>query len=298
MTQFVPTAPKTFNWDPSLQLRTVQLDMGRVAYAEVGDGPPVLFIHGYGDELFTWRHQLHALRDQLHLYALDLIGYGFSDKPALPYTAELFIQCIRQFMQAVGIQGAALVGSSMGAATALCVAKYHPDCVDRLVLFGPTIPGVQPAGRAFFIVFWLAYRGRLGEMLVQPRFKAAVRMMLREAVADPTLITPDIVRYYVQLTRRPGFKHVYLSTAQHWHEWMAHRPRLGELKMPVLVFWGQQDRIHPFRQAGLLRTLVPQAQLISLPQCGHLPQAERPTEVNAALREFLGASPRGNVARA
>jgi pimeloyl-ACP methyl ester carboxylesterase len=280
-------APEHLPWDSSLRLRSVTLDVGRVAYTEVGDGPPVLLIHGYGDELFTWRHQLRGLRDRWHLYALDLIGYGFSDKPALAYTAELFIECVRQFLRAMGVDCARVVGSSMGAATALSLAKHHPDCVDRLVLLGPTIPGVPPAGRVLSVVFWLAARDWLADWLPEPRFTTPVRLALREAVADPSLVTAEVVRYYADLTRRPGFKHAYLSTARHWRDWAAHRPRLGELKMPALIIWGEEDRIHPFRQAGLLQTLMPQAQLMRLPQCGHLPQVERPEEVNTALQAFL-----------
>ncbi len=282
-----PAAPDTFAWDRSLPHHRARLEVGSVAYTESGAGPPVVLIHGYGDSLFTWRHQLAALGDRLHLYALDLIGYGLSDKPPVAYTAELFIDCVRQFMRAVGVERATLVGSSMGAAAALCVAKYTPNRVERLVLLGPTIPGVQPAGRFLYMVFWLAHHGRLGQLFLQPSFRTAVRMALRDAVADPALITDAVVDYYFRLSRQPGFRHAYVSTARHWHAWITHRPRLGELKMPVLVIWGEQDQVHPLRQAGLLQTLVPQSRLVVIPQCGHLPHSERPEQVNTLLRGSL-----------
>jgi len=281
-----------------LPVRSVTLELGTIAYTDVGSGPPVLLIHGFGDEVFTWRHQLHALGDQFRLYALDLIGHGFSAHPPIEYKAEIFIACVLQFMDALGIRSASFVGSSLGAAIALCLAKYHPERVERLVLLGPTIPGTEPMGRFLPWVMWLAQRGPLGEWFLRPRFKAAVRLALRDAVADRALITDEIVDYYFALTRRPGFAQAYLSTARHWLGWAAHRPSFGELHMPVLILWGEQDRVHPFRQAGLLRTLIPQARLTSFPGCGHLPHVEQPEAVNALLREFLAGDARTRAAGA
>lgn len=284
--------PERFEWDPTLPCRTAQLDVGTVAYTAIGSGPPVIFIHGYGDTLFTWRHQLRDLRNELQLYALDLIGYGYSDQPPIEYTVDTFISCVRQFMDALEIKSATVVGSSLGGAVALCLAKTHPERVDRLVLLGPTIPGVQPAGRAFGLTFWLTHHGRLAERFVQPGFRPAVRQALRDAVVDPSLITNDLVTYYARVARRPGFRHVYVSTARNWHAWAAQGPRFGELKMPVLIIWGEADHVHPIRQGALLRTLIPQAELVRVPQCGHLPHVEQPRRVNALLRQFVGVAAR------
>ncbi len=292
----VASIPERFAWDPTLPCRAVTLDVGTVAYTTVGSGAPVIFIHGYGDTLFTWRNQLRDLRGELQLYALDLIGYGNSDQPPIEYTADTFVSCVRQFMDALGIESATLVGSSMGGATALCLAMAHPERVDRLVLLGPTIPGVQPAGRALSLTFWLTHHGRLAEWLVRPGFKPAVRQALRDAVFDPALITDEIVAYYAALARRPGFRHVYVSTAHNWNAWAVQRPRFGELKMQVLIIWGEADGVHPIRQGALLRTLIPQAEMVRVPQCGHLPHVEQPDRVNALLRQFLGATAPVSVA--
>lgn len=283
-------SPDHYAWDRTVPSRTVTLEGGTVAYTSVGSGPPVVLVHGYGDSLFTWRHQLRELRNQFALYALDLIGYGHSDQPPVPYTVDTFVSCLRQFMDAVGLASATIVGSSLGGATALCLARAHPERVDRLVLLDPTIPGVQPDGRAFHLTFWLAHHGRLGAWLLRPRFTPFVRQALRDAVADPAVITDDIVAYYAALARRPGFRHVYLSTARHWHAWAGQRPRFGELQMPVRLIWGEADRVHPIRQAALLTTLIPQAELVRLPQCGHLPHIEQPAHVNRLLRQVAGAA--------
>ncbi len=281
-----------YEWDVTLPCRTVPLEVGTVAFTTIGSGPPVILIHGYGDTLFTWRNQLRELPDALQLHALDLIGYGHSDQPPIAYTVDTFVSCLRQFMDAVGIAAATVVGSSLGGAVALCLAKLHPERVNRLVLLGPTIPGVQPGGRAFDLTFWLAYHGRLARWLLQPRFKPFVRAALREAVADPSLITDDLVAHYATLAQRPGFRDVYVSTAQNWHAWAAQRPRFGELKMPVLIIWGEGDRVHPVRQAALLQTLIPQAELVRVPQCGHLPHIEHPERINTLLRQFIGVGAR------
>ncbi len=284
------SAVDSFSWDPSLPKRSLRLELGTVVCTDAGAGPPLLFLHGYGDELFTWRHQLRELRKHAHVFAFDLIGHGFSEKPPLAYTAQTYVDCVHQYMRAVGLERATLVGNSLGAAIALCVAKQHPHSVERLVLLGPTVPGAQPAGRFSQWVFWLAYHGRLGQWLLPTHWNTPIRLGLRYAVADPRLITAEVVRYYGQFPRTAGFKQAYLSTARHWHEWTWERPRVGELTMPVTLIWGERDAVNPIRQARLLQTIIPQAQLVRLPDCGHLPQSEDPERVNEVLRSCVHGS--------
>ena len=276
--------------------KAIRLSSGTLAYAEAGQGAaPIVFLHGYGDSSYTWRHQLPALADTAHCFAPDFIGYGLSDAPPIAYTPDVFLACIREFMGALEIKRATFVGSSLGAAAALALATHQPELVDQLILLGPTIPGVQPAGHALHAVFWLVHHGRWGRRLLQPQLKPAVRFALRESFADPSRVTDEMVEYYVRLARHPGFKHAYISTAEHWPAWAAHQPRFGQLTMPVLLIWGSDDRVHPIRQSGLLRTLIPQAHMTAIPRCGHLPQCEQPETVNRLVREAVSTSAHGSL---
>jgi pimeloyl-ACP methyl ester carboxylesterase len=146
---------------------------------------------------------------------------------------------------------------------------------------------VVPAGRVDEALFSLVRWPKLAVRLLARPPRALGRFALREAVGAADVIDEALVGHYLALARQAGFAHACVSTARHWREWVTFRPRMGEIRQPTVLIWGESDRIHPIRQAGLLRTLIPQAGFLALP-CGHLPQLECPAEVNAALAELLG----------
>ena len=289
-------APADPHGVPELPLRFAELDIGRIAYVEVGTGSPLLLVHGFGDDLTTWRYQLRGLASVARVIALDLPGFGRSDKPHIDYTPAVFVDTLCAFLDYMGLEKVALAGSSMGGAAVLGVTIRQTARVDRLALISPTTPGVVPEGRVFDIFFRLVQGPSLGFRAVQLPWLAMplvrhpsrwmVRAGLREAMSKGAVIDDATVDYYLSVMRQEGFAHAYVSTAVHWRKWGGFRPRVTEIRQPTLLLWGEFDRIHPVRQSGLLRTLIPETRFVTLP-CGHLSQVERPEEVNAELKTWL-----------
>jgi pimeloyl-ACP methyl ester carboxylesterase len=256
-----------------------------------GDATPMLLIHGLGDESDTWRHVLLPLARHRRIVAVDLPGFGRSDRPHRPYTLAFFAQTVLSLMDALGLHRAILVGSSMGAATAQRLALVRPDLVERLVLIGGSLPTVRaiPMGP-----IWLFLAPGLGE-----GFYTSLR---RSADAGYSTLQP----YYYSLDALPeadrtflkervrarvfsdGQRRAYLSALRWLMIERAFRAdqfhsRVITQRTPATLIWGEHDLIAPVASAYAMAALLPKAQVHVIPECGHLPQQERPEELLGIL---------------
>ncbi len=126
--------PTQFDAIERMSIHTVLVHDQRIAYLDVGAGPPVILIHGFGGSMWQWEHQQHALSQHFRVLTLDLPGAGLSDKPEIDYRPDQMLDYFVGFMDAVKIPQATLVGNSMGAGLAIGMALAHPTRVAKLVL--------------------------------------------------------------------------------------------------------------------------------------------------------------------
>src|SRR3989442_7064706 len=126
---------------PELRLRGGEVDGLDLHYLVEGRGPAVVLVHGLGGFAESWRHTLRGLAGRTTVYALDLPGFGASAKPRTRYRLPYFAGALHAFMEALGIQGASLLGHSLGAAVAVTYAVTHPARVERLTLVAGVVPG-------------------------------------------------------------------------------------------------------------------------------------------------------------
>ena len=117
-----------------MPIRTVLVHDQRIAYLDVGTGPPIILIHGFGGSMWQWEYQQHTLSQHFRVLTLDLPGAGLSDKPEIDYRPDQMLDFFVGFMDAVKIPQATLVGNSMGAGLAIGMALTHPTRVAKLVL--------------------------------------------------------------------------------------------------------------------------------------------------------------------
>lgn len=252
-------------------------------YVSVGQGPPVVLVHGLAGNLNFWGRNLEPLGRSFSVYALDLPGHGGSGHApeyTLPYAARL----IFRFLDHLKVPMASLVGSSLGGLIALETAHTYPDRVERLVLvdsagFGRSVPWslrlltVPGLGEALARPTALATHLSMRQTLYHPG-RATVATLWSDAYPPwraRTLVS--ILRYGVDLW---GLKPCAL--------WDGRR---GQLRQPTLIVWGAQDRVFPVKHAYRAQGLLPGSRLLVIPECGHLPQWERPEAFNQAVVEFL-----------
>lgn len=265
----------------------------RLRYWDSGgatDSTPILLLHGITCSVLEWLPNIDPLAaNGQRVLALDFPGHGLSDKPLdFDYTMTDIARLVFDFLAALGIRRAHLVGNSMGGRVALECALLEPERVGSISLLAPA--GI---GRKCLIDFRIATLPGLGELLTRPSH-AGLKMVWRTAVHDKTLITDDFIRTKLALAREPGAQRVFLNIIRRWIDLGGFKPapvaelhqRLAALRLPCLVLWGKQDKLLPVAHAELLRNAIPHAQVHVWDPCGHLPQLEYPDRCNRLIGDF------------
>jgi pimeloyl-ACP methyl ester carboxylesterase len=272
----------------------------QVHHVHGGHGsPPVLFVHGLGSAGYLeWRFNLPAIARSHEVFALDLPGFGRSDQPPDGYGIPLFAGVVEEYIRAQGIRPV-LVGTSMGGRVALEVALRSPEAVRKLVLVN-SLGVVRPNIQLFY------------PLVLVPGVGETVLTVMREALHR--VPTPAIRRYARRFLQAPddvdrvmdeaflaamremyateGYARAYASTVRALADRQARdsaglMARLAETRLPVLLIWGEEDRLLPVARAREAVRALPGARLEVIEAAGHTPQAERPDRFNRVLEDFL-----------
>ena len=256
----------------------VELAGARLRFLKLGDGggDPVLFLHGYGADLNNWLFNQPALAENHTTYALDLPGHGGSTKEVGDGDVGAMVAAVCDFLQAVGVPKAHLVGHSLGGAVSLDLALNHPDLVASVTALAPA--GLGPEISMDYIDgFIAASRGR--------KLKGVLEML----VHDPELVTSDMVEDVLKYKRLDGvdaaLNKVAGATFAGGQQALRLNDRLGELEVPVQVVWGCEDRIVP---AAHGKGLPAGIKVTVLDHAGHLVHMEKAAEVNALVESQVG----------
>ena len=275
-----------------VRLRGGELDGLLLYYLEQGRGPATVLIHGLGGFAESWRHNIPELARHGRVIALDLPGFGLSAKPRRPYTLDFMARALDGLLRALGVEGVRLVGHSLGGAVAARYALDQPGRVERLALLGAAVPGFHL--RPSWVYRTLSVRP-LGEILssfLTPRICATA---LERCFAEPDAgeIRFFVEHEYAARASREG-RAAYLSLlrtvqADFTHGAEPYRAALARLGRRVLVVHGLQDRVVPPAHASQVADGLGIAPPRWLDPCGHFPQIEHASAVNAYLTDFLYA---------
>lgn len=281
--------PDWVDWNPSLSPQTVRIEGHRIFYIVKGEGNPLILIHGFGAGLWVWEHQVDILSRFYRVFALDLIGHGYSDRPKIDYTAETYIHFLKGFMDILGIEKATLIGNSMGGGIAWAMAISFPERVERLVLIDSVPPDVLKQGRndSFKTLVALKRIPFLPYLIIAGRSKRSIRWVLEECLYEIERLTPDIVARQYRLLNIRGTTHVLSSTLHHAEEAMRLKDSLSLIEHPTLVLWGEKDQIFPPSVGESLHQAIPGSIFHIIRGSGHIPMWETPEEVNQAVLSFL-----------
>lgn len=238
------------------QRGVVDLGEARIAYRRVGEGPPVVLIHGLCGSTRWWAKTSPALARSFEILMVDLIGFGESRRQR-PFLLHAAAGQLLRWFDHLGVERASLVGHSMGGIIAADLAADHPERVERLVLAdAPVIP------------------------FGHGRLRHAVGL-LRSVRATP-------IRFYPVLTAdamRAG--PITLWSAANQLLTADLRPKLDRIQTPTLLVWGERDMLVPPVYGQQLATQMPHAEFVTIPGGGHNPMWDRPAAFNQALLAFL-----------
>jgi pimeloyl-ACP methyl ester carboxylesterase len=265
-------------------LHSVSVQGSRVVYGDRGDGPVLLLVHGmFGDHL-DWEPVLVPLAARHRVLAVDLPGFGGSDKPDANYSTEFFLAALAEFLDRIAVRRATLAGNSFGGILATRFALAHADRVERLIL----VSGVREFNEEErnFTRARMSRENLLGltpevnQLMFAPIFaKEGPAQERYLAKQNAKLLRADYPEYARAMARS-------VETAL-----TAYQPeRLGEMRCPVLLLWGQQDVVIPPDHARHALAQLKNGTLVVLPGCGHAPQLDDPEAFVAAIEEFFRKS--------
>ncbi len=288
-------APSTY------EEKTWQWQGHTICYTAMGQGQPLVLIHGFGASIGHWRKNIPILAEAgYRVFALDLLGFGKSDKPALDYTLELWEELLHGFW-ADHIQTPAIfVGNSIGGLLALMVLARRPEVAAGGVLLNCAgglnhrPDELNPLLRLVMGSFTKLVSSPLTGPFVFNRIrqKGRLRSTLKQVYVDPAAITDDLIDIIYEPSCDPGAQKVFASivTAP-----AGPHPSdlLPKVQQPLLVLWGEDDPWTPIKGATLYQERAEEepdrVQFASIPKTGHCPHDERPEQVNALILEWLAS---------
>lgn len=251
-------------------------------YVKQGQGaPPCLLLHGFDSSLLEFRRLLPRLAAFRETWAIDLLGFGFTDRT---FTADISPAAIKQhiysFWQQEIDQPVILVGASMGGAAAIDFALTYPRAIDRLVLLDSAGLAAGPAmGKLMFppLDRWAT------AFLKNPGVR---RRISRQAYTDKSFVTPDAeVCASLHLDCANWSEALIAFTKSGGYNFLAHR--ISEITAPTLVIWGRQDKILGTKDAARFEAALPNGTLTWIEDCGHVPHLEKAAETASVLQQWL-----------
>lgn len=278
-------------FSPGIEECWMELDGARMRYLRTGSGPALILLHGLLGYSFSWRYTMPALAPYATVYAPDMMGAGFSDRPVeIDHSVCGTARRVLEFIARLGITSLDLLGTSRGGAVAMtaaaeCLSANTGPSLRRLVLVAPVNP-YSPHGQ------WLAPFA--GSDFGRPLFRFGMaRMSFLYPYFHSRLyagnIPDDALAGYTAPLAKPGLFEHALSIVRTWtqdlRELEATLPKLAGVS--TLLMWGSKDSAVYASSAISLAKYFPNSKLIVFPGIGHLPYEECPEEFNQALIEFL-----------
>ena len=263
----------------------------KLFYQEEGKGPPLLLIHGFGASTYTWRYVAPELAQTHRVIAVDLKGFGQSDKPFDErYSVFDQAELLAQLIVDKDLRNLTLVGHSFGGGIALLLAleanQRLEGRITRLVLLDSiAYPQNIPV---FFRLLDMPLVSQIGVHMVPPSVQT--RVALKIAYLDDSKIDPDEVEIYAAPLKTAAGKHAIIHSArQIMPKGLAEiAQRYNTIELPTLILWCDHDRIVPLEVGLKLRRTLPNSTLRLIQDCGHMPQEEQPASTLQLLKGFIG----------
>jgi len=268
---------------PSAVAKDVTVLGFKLHYLEAGRGAPVVLLHGLGGDGSRWRPNLEPLARDFHVFALDEIGFGQSDKPLANYHTGMLAEFLVDFLKAAHVGRASLVGNSMGASVALYTAVHFPQAVDRIVLAdggGYRAGGSGGSGRDSAEA---ARRRQLQNSVTRDETREFFRILFH----NKSLVTDAMVDDQLAMRLRSAFAISKMQEAGEKGLGALTEDEVRGVKAPTLILWGKYDELANPAGADRLEHAIAGSKKVIVDDCGHMPQLEKADEFNRLVRQFL-----------
>ncbi len=252
------------------------------------DPTPIVLLHGTGASLHTWNGWTDALKSNHRVIRFDMPAFGLTGpSPDGDYTIENYSRVVVAVLDRLRVEKVILGGNSLGGYVAWATALLHPSRVEKLILVDSA--GYPYKAQSVPIAFKIAETPVLNQLMQYVLPRGIVESSVKNVYGDPSLVTPELVGRYFDLTIRAGNRQALGDRFRQT------RPgplaeRVVELKVPTLILWGDLDRLIPPENGERFHTEIEGSQLVHFAELGHVPQEEDSFNTVAAVKRFLSQS--------
>jgi len=255
-------------------------------YHDAGNGDPVVLLHGSGPGVSAWanwQHTIPALAQTARVLALDLVGYGDTQRPdSVRYSLRTWTDHVWAFMDAHGIEKTRVIGNSLGGRIALQMVTDQPDRIVKMVLMGTPGAGMTPT------------EGLAALRAYEPSY-GAMRELLRNYFAvNPAMITDELVKIRYEASIAEGayeaYRAMFFDPRHTGSDLGITENEVRAITTPTLLIHGREDKVVALQVSVTMLGLLPNADLHVFSACGHWTQVERADEFSAVVTDYLGRS--------
>jgi pimeloyl-ACP methyl ester carboxylesterase len=260
----------------------LSVEGARVRYVDVGEGPPVVLLHGFASSIENWITVMPKLVKEHRVIAIDLKGFGWTDRPVGDYTPLAQAKLLKAVLDERGVkEPISLVAHSYGSSVALAYALEFPQAVDRIALYDAWVYEEQLPS-----MFHMARAQGIGELLYGLFYSERYEERLTLGFYNPDYVTQQLVDDVERAFERPGTRYGALEAVRGMRfDEMSDRYRT--ITVPTLLLWGREDIVTPVSIGEKLVRALPNAKLNVYPRCGHFPMIEASSESTRDLKAFL-----------
>jgi pimeloyl-ACP methyl ester carboxylesterase len=264
-----------------------------IRYKTQGDPtkPAIVFVHGLGSSLFSWRRQWDALSRDYYMIALDLPGFGTSDRPQTPdfYDMKELSGAVNAVLEHLGVKRAHVVGHSLGGAISLRFARNYPEKTRSLTLIDSAGYYSQvPLALRMSTYLWDVSKPFLGRWMIQG--------LLYDVAYNTSVVTDEAIEGYLlplRMSGNFGLPHVVVKIESLAEKIKTEEPYISSLQVPTLIVWGRKDSWIDLSFGERFHNEIKNSSLIIYDDAGHIPHEEYPEKFNSDLLEFLQRTENG-----
>jgi pimeloyl-ACP methyl ester carboxylesterase len=284
-----PEAPDKLYWATNLPIRYTQIDGNRIRYIKTGSGPNLVLLHTLRTQLDIFEKIVPTLAKSFTVYTLDYPGHGFSDIPKADYGPDLFVKAVEGLLDKLDLKDVTVAGISIGGVIPLIIAAKQNPRVTKVVAINPydygNGSGLARAGAFAWLTVNLGKVPVLGETFMRLRNPFVEKRVLLGGVAHPSAITAGFGEQANASGRRPGHYQAFLNLLRHAYLWDEARQLYGEIKVPVLVVYGDHDWSHIDERQRTVAA-IPKAKMETVPEAGHFLSLDQPKRLIELIEAF------------
>jgi pimeloyl-ACP methyl ester carboxylesterase len=263
---------------------SIYLNGININYRECGTGKTLLLVHGMGSSL-VWDKVIEPLSKHFRVIAIDLPGFGKSDKPENNYTIKYYVDFLSYFIQHKQLTEFYLAGLSLGGWITAEYVIENPNAVEKLILISSAGLKAIASNIRYPVIYGIVKIIMKNFIFVIPRF---LKKFLNGAYYDKNMVTEEIYQKFRQYINSKGAKNAYMSVLKNvLRVNLEFEKNLCKIKIPTLIIWGENDPTFPIEYAKRFNEKIHGSVLKIIPECGHTVTIEKPEEFCRYLTDFI-----------